>query len=231
VAVATGPGGATLNGTATQSAVLGVASFANLSLSASGSYTLSASSGGVASATSGGFQVVTPVLTYVDPAFGSKKLALVRNPASTDSIVVLDLVALVDLTGYSVGFNLPLDGSKVQASPALMTPGTALNPGTGVLAAAAALPSAGPLQGVLTSAQSQKAAGAGAVASDTLVPAGSVLYTLRLNTHPAAGGGVVFDGSSIASNPKFRAAFRDRQGNDVAGAADLAVGQLAVTLQ
>ena len=45
---------------------------------------------------------------YTDPSVVGK-IRLVRNPASTLTTVVLDLVAAVDLTGYQVGFNLPLD--------------------------------------------------------------------------------------------------------------------------
>jgi hypothetical protein len=114
----------------------------------------------------------------------------------------------------------------VIAGSPLLTPGTGLSPGTGVAAAAAALPSSGPLARVLVAGLSQKAAGAGAVATDTLIPAGTVLYSVRLGLNAAAGGGSAL----VLSDPRYRAALRDKQGNDVASQAAFAVGSLEVTL-
>ena len=75
------------------------------------------------------------------------KLRLVKNAASTPTLLVLDLVAEVALTGYSVGFNLPADSTRLKlAATNGFTPGTALPAGTSPIAAAAMLPSAGPMK-------------------------------------------------------------------------------------
>ncbi|HLL53508.1 MAG TPA: hypothetical protein VK447_08185 [Myxococcaceae bacterium] len=230
VALLTKPNGATLGGTLTQSAVGGVVSFTDLTVDTQGAgYQLQATSPGLTPADSVTFAGKVPSLIYTDPVVGAAKLALVRNPATTATTVVLDLVAVEDVTGYGVGMNLPLDGSKVRPNAAMLTAGTALHPGTGTVAAAAALPSSGPLANVLVSGQSQKAAGGGAVATDTLVPGGSVLYTLRLDVKPSAGAGTVFSPNVIAQ-PKFRALLRDRLGNDVVSSGQVAIGSLSVQL-
>ncbi len=57
LAIASGPAGAALSGTAQVSAAMGVARFPGLSLDKAGSYTLSASASGVSSATSSSFTV------------------------------------------------------------------------------------------------------------------------------------------------------------------------------
>jgi len=239
VTVATGSGPAgKLSGTLTKNAVAGVATFGDLVFSAAGQYTLSATTTGLTGTTSTPFTIVAPALVYTDPntvadtdpLTPDPKLALILNPASNRDVVVLDLVAVVPVTGYSVGINLPLDASKVKADPALLTPGTVLAPGTGVVAAAAALPATGPLANVLVSGVSQKAAGAGAVTTDTDIPAGSVLYTLRLDVNLQAGAGTVFDGATLLTTPQFQALLRDKQGNDTVKAGEIVIGKLEVQI-
>ncbi len=224
VALGDNPSAATLSGTLTVSASNGVATFLDLMLDQPGAgYTLVASSSGLAGARSSPFTVAQASLVHTDPASG--KLRLVRNPASTDTLLVLDLVTAEAVTGYGVGFNLPLDSQRVRLNS--MVPGTALPAGSNPVAAKAALPSSGPLQGILTSAQSQKASGSGAVTTDTLLPAGSVLYTLRLDLISAVPG-VVFDGASLS--PAFNAAMRDRLGNDVVRRGEFGIGRLEVVV-
>lgn len=214
----------TLGGTLTAAVVSGLATFADLTVNLAGSgYALSAAAPGVTGATSSPFEITEPGLVYVDPPAGGK-LRLVRNAASTQTQVVLDLVAAVDLTGYSVGFNLPLDTTRVAPGTSFFTPGTALPAGSSPSAAAAVLPSTGPLASVLVTGQSQKASGTGAVATDTVVPAGSVLYTVRLDAVAGAPLGLVFDGAALG--PKFRARMRDKAGTDVATAGDFRIGTL-----
>ncbi|QSQ27551.1 hypothetical protein JY651_22715 [Pyxidicoccus parkwayensis] len=229
VALGNNPSGATLGGTLTVSATNGVASFAGLTVSAAGNgYTLTVNATGLQSATSIAFDAVVAgtKLVYVDPAAPGRKIALVRNPASTDTTVLLDLVALENLTGYSVGMNLPLDTTLVQAAGSLMVPGTVLAPGQNPIAAYGKLPASGPLAGTLTTGQSQKAAGEGAVTTDTAITAGSVLYTVQLAMRPGATSGVVFDGAALG--PKFRALMRDRLGTDVVDGSGFAIGRLEV---
>ena len=164
-------------------------------------------------------------LTYHKPPAGGK-VRLEKNPASTPTLAVLDLVVGdAPLNGFGVGMNLPLDAAKVAlAAQDGFVPGSALPPGSAPVAARALLPTAGPLAGVLVSGQSQKSAGAGAVPADSSLPAGTLLYTLRLAVVPGAPTGVVFDGKALG--PRFRAALRDKPGNDVAGQADFRIGRL-----
>jgi hypothetical protein len=122
--------------------------------------------------------------------------------------------------------NLPLDASLVQAPATLLTPGTALPAGTAPTAAYGKLPVSGPLAGVLSTGQSQKAAGPGAVVDDSPIPAGSVLYTVRLELKAGATTGPVFDGAALG--PKFRALLRDRLGTDVVSGNEFAIGRLEV---
>jgi hypothetical protein len=134
-----------------------------------------------------------PQLAYTDPTGGA--LRLVKNPSSNTKAVVLDfVVGDAPLTGYSTGFDLPLDISKVKLGPS--TPGTVLSPGSAPVAASAAMPGDGPLRGVLVVGLSQKATGTGAVATDTTLPPGTVLYTVELDAIEPRQDGVVFDGTA-----------------------------------
>ncbi len=228
VALGNNPSGATLAGTLTVAAANGVAFFEDLVVNASGNgYTLTAAATGLTGTTSAAFNAVVAgtKLVYVDPA-SAGRIALVRNPASTNTTVVLDLVAMEDLTGYSVGMNLPMDTGLVQAGGSLMLPGAALPAGQNPTAAYGKLPASGPLAGMLTTGQSQKAAGDGAVTTDTAIPTGSVLYTVQLAIRPGASSGVVFDGAALG--PKFRAMLRDRLGTDIVDGSGFAIGRLEV---
>jgi hypothetical protein len=228
LALGNNPSGATLGGTLTVAASNGVALFTDLTLGATGTgYTLTASADGLTGVTSAAFDAVVAGtrLVYVDPAQG-RRIALVRNPASTNTTVVLDLVAMEDLRGYSVGMNLPLDAERVQGAGSLLIPGTALPAGESPTAAYGRIPASGPLAGVLSTGQSQKAAGTGAVTTDSDIPAGSVLYTVQLALRGGAPSGVVFDGTALG--PKFSALLRDRLGTDVVDGGGFAIGRLEV---
>ena len=222
VALGNNPSAATLSGTLTVSASNGVAAFLDLRLDRAGAgYTLVASSAGLPNTQTGPFSVAAARLVYTDPTSG--KIRLMRNAASTDTLLVLDLVTAQSVTGYGVGFNLPVNPSAVRLNS--MVPGTVLSPGSNPAAVKAVLPSTGPMQGILVSGQSQKASGAGAVATDTLVPAGTVLYTLRIDLASAVPG-VVFD--SAVLSPAFNAAMRDKLGNDVVRRSEFGIGGLEV---
>ncbi len=180
------------------------------------------------SATSSGVTVTVvsgSSLVYTNPAAGGK-VRLVKNSASTSTTVVLDLVVNAALTGYSVALNLPVAGSGVQLDASPITKGTALDPGSAPAAIAVALPSSGPLSGVLTSGLSQKAGGTGAVTADASLTSGQILYTLKLDLQSAATTGTVFDGASLGS--RFHASLRNKAGSEVAGPNDFAIGKLEV---
>ena len=218
--------GATLGGTTTAAARDGVARFEGLTVDLNGQgYTLVASADSLVDAESAPFNVYAAQLAYTDPAGG--RIRLVRNPASTNTRLVLDVVAIEELSGYGAGFNLPLDATRVKlAAEGAITAGGILSTGTGVAAVAAALPDSGPLAGVLTSGISQKAGGAGSVATDTVITAGSVLYQLSFELAPGATPGVVFDGSSLDS--RFKGLLRNKVGDDVVGSNDFGIGRLEI---
>src|SRR5207245_8863379 len=97
VAIGTNPGGATLSGTTTVSAVSGVATFSSFSLNNVGTgYTLQATSTGLTSATSSTFNIAVGA-----PA----KLALVQQPTTVSagsSISPSVTVAVQDAAGNTV---------------------------------------------------------------------------------------------------------------------------------
>ena len=161
-------------------------------------------------------------LAYTDP--GAGKLRLVKDPASTGWEMVLDLVVGdAPQTGYSVGFDLPLTPGDVQLGA--FTPGTALSAGTAPVAALASIPDHGPLANQLVTGQSQKASGAGAVATDTTLAPGTILYSIHLAPIVGARAGIVFDGGA-SGFVLTSAGLRDRKGNTVVDAKDVAIGKL-----
>ena len=84
--------GAVLGGTATVPAQAGVARFTNLTVDRGGQgYVLAATSGTLVGAESNAFNVYSASLAYTDPATG--RIRLMRNPASTNTRLVLDVVA------------------------------------------------------------------------------------------------------------------------------------------
>lgn len=225
VSLQNNPTGATLSGTLTRQTTDGVAVFDDLRVSTLGTgYTLAFSSTS-AQATSAAFDVAMGRLTYTDPPAGGK-IRLVKNAASTDSVAVLDVVAGETFTGYSVGFNLPVDARSVRASAPLISNVGGLDPGSAPAAFGGALPTSGRMAGFLSAGVSQKAAGTGAVTTNTEVAAGTVLFTVRLEITETPVFKEVFDGATLGS--RYEAAVRDRLGEDVVWGQDFRFGRLAV---
>jgi hypothetical protein len=163
-----------------------------------------------------------PMLAYTDPTGGA--LRLVKNPMSNGKAMVLDfVVGDAALTGYSTGFDLPLDITRVTLGPS--TPGTVLSPGSAPVAANAMLPSEGPLRGVLVVGLSQKATGAGAVATDTALAPGTVLYTVELDAVEPRQDGVVFDGTATGFVLPS-GGLRNKAGMTVVEASQVKIGKL-----
>lgn len=162
-------------------------------------------------------------LVYQNPTGG--KLRLIRDPASSDGTsITLDLVVGdAPLTGYATGFDLPL---QTRLAVAGFAPGTALDPGAPA-AAAAAIPTTGPLTDNLVVALSQKASGDHAVTTDASLPAGAVLLKVTLQLDAAAAPGVIFDGTATGFVLPS-GGLRDRAGNTVVEAKDVAIGKLEV---
>jgi hypothetical protein len=198
-----------------------------VSLNTSGMQTLTATDSADSGLTASEDTTVSgPAFYYVPPTSG--KIQLLPNlTQSTPTLAVLELTAMVDLTGYFVGFNVAIDATKLAPDASLMTAGTVLNPGTNPPAVAAAIPTTGPLANALVTGISQKATGNGAVAADTMIPAGSVFYTIKLPLKPGATGGTIMDGS-VAKN-KIRAGLRNKVGTEVVGVADFGIGKLIYT--
>lgn len=164
-----------------------------------------------------------PAFYYVPPTTG--KIRLLPNLSqSTPTLAVLELTAMVDLSGYFVGFDVAIDPTKLAPDASLMTPGTVLNPGSAPAAVGAAIPAKGPLANVLVTGISQKATGGGAVATDATIHAGDVLYTIKLPLKAGAAGGTIMDGT-VAKN-KIRAGLRNKVGTEVVGVADFRIGKL-----
>jgi hypothetical protein len=169
-----------------------------------------------------------PMFDYSNPPKG-KALRLVKSKTKpkAETEVVLDLVVGDQpLTGYSVGFNLPIGHGLLRLTD--FTPGKALDPGTSPPAAQALQPIKGPLADMLVTGLSQKATGTGAVPTDTVLPPGSVLYTIHLEMNQGAPEGIIVDGTA----DDFRlpsGGMRDRGGTTVVEAMDVAIGKLEVT--
>ncbi len=165
-------------------------------------------------------------LSYTDP--GAGKLRLIKDKAQNSGYeITLDLVVGdTAQTGYSVGFDLPVAPNEIAL--AAFEPGSVLSPGSAPAAAMGSIPSKGPLAGQLVTAQSQKAAGTGAVTTDTQLAPGAVLYQIVIDPAVGAKAGVVFDGTAsgfvLASG-----GLRDRKGNTVVDAKDVAIGKLELT--
>lgn len=185
-----------------------------------GAQTVTVSDSATAFAGAGG-PVAVHGLVYTPPAANGRTLQVVADASSTAALVVLKVVAAAPATGYSAGFNIPADASRARVVDIAWTGGP-LNPGTAPAAIAVALPGTGPLSNTLTSGISQKAGGSGAVAADSSIAVNNVLYAVRL-APTSASPGVVFDGSQ-----RFRAALRDRAGNEVLSQSDFAVGKLEI---
>lgn len=220
-----GTAGAVLSGTTSVLGQAGEVVFADLKVDQIGTgYKVRISAGPGVSVTTAAFDVTqaASLLVYTDPA-NDGQLRLVRNDAKSSATkLVLELQAATNLTGFGVGFNLPVAGGKVAL--AHMEPGTVLPAGSAPAAAAAVLSSSGPLQNVLVSAQSQKSGGTGAKTDDSTITAGSVLYTLELTVAPGASPGTVFDGTSTITG--FNGALRNRLGESVVEANGFRIGKL-----
>ena len=160
-------------------------------------------------------------ITYTDPSGG--KLRLIRTSQTLTSIALDLVVGDQPLTGYTVGFDLPLDDTKVRLDR--FTPGSALPAGDSPAAAMGRISDTGPLAHQLVTVQSQKATGMGAVTTNTTLPPGTVVYSIDLEVIDPGASGVVFDGTA----PGFvlpSGGMRDRTGTTVVEAKDVAIGKL-----
>ena len=166
-------------------------------------------------------------LTYKNPSGGKLRLITSKQtkPAHDTEVVLDFVVGDQALTGYSVGFDLPVGDHLVQLVDFI--PGHALDPGASPAAAQGRLPLDGPLANTLVTGLSQKATGTGAVTTDTTLQPGSVLYTIRIEKVVGAPAGVVFDGTDAAFHLPS-GGMRDRSGTTVVEPNDVAIGKLVI---
>lgn len=163
-------------------------------------------------------------LEYTNPS-SEGKLRLIQTAQTEKELTLALVVGKQPLTGYSAGFNLPLDHKLV--SLVEFTPGTALDPGSAPAAAQAAHPTTGPLANMLVAAVSQKALGNGAIEVDTTLAPNATLLTVRLAKAQGATEGVVFDGTNAAFLLPS-GGMRDRGGTTVVEPTEVAIGKLEV---
>ena len=168
MAIGTNPGGGTLSGTTTVSAVSGVATFSNLSIDKTGTgYTLTGASAGLTGATSAGFNIT--------PAAASK-LAFTVQPAN--AVAGVSIAPAVQVTVQDAF------GNTVTGSSASVTVAIGTNPGGGTLSGATTVSA---VSGVATfSNLSIDKAAAGytlTASSGALTPAASSAFTI---SHAAA---------------------------------------------
>lgn len=117
VAIADNPGGGTLAGNTSVSAVNGVASFADLSINRAGAgYTLAASAAGLAGATSAGFTVAVG---------NAAKLAFLVQPSNTEGGAILAPAVQVEVQDAG--------GNRVTTGAHMITVAIGNNPGSGTL--------------------------------------------------------------------------------------------------
>ena len=164
-------------------------------------------------------------LVYTDPSNAAQSaVAVVANPDFSNAAhVQLDVVAKKAVpAGFAIAMNLPAPAGQVRSA---FIEGNVFDPGAAPKVEGAVV-GTGAAAGALYSGLSQKAGGAGGGASDVAVSAGGIYYSIRLDLTASATPGVVFDGSTAMQ--KFRAAVRDRLGNDAVGQAQFAVGKLEV---
>lgn len=180
VAIASGPGGAVLGGTASVAAVGGVATFSNLSFATAGDYTLIATDGSDTSATSLSFTISPPL---------ANKLAFATQPASATTTTGLGTIE-IDVEN-NAGTLLSGDHSSVTLTIATGTAGATLG-GTTTVAAVNGVATFSDL--FITTAGTNYTL----TASDgTDVPATSAAFRI---TAPPATNSLVFAGEPINTN-------------------------------
>ncbi len=159
-------------------------------------------------------------ISYTNPSAG--KLRLVERSHTGSSITLDFVVGDAPPVGYSTGFDLPLDTTKVTLAD--FVPGSALDPGPAPLAARAVIGHDAPLAGMLVVAQSQKATQA---TTDATLAPGSVLLSFELAVAGGATPGGVFDGTA-KDFALPSGGLLDRTGNAVVQPSEVAIGKLVV---
>lgn len=206
-------------------------------------YTLTAANSGGADSKQATVSVHSPSLRlqYTDPTSTTAKILVVKNAASTTNRLVLDVkVGLLPVTAFGFAMNIPLARS-IPANPAtngpfaadgsLTPPGLIVNgainvgasPSTGALVVGgAAMPTF-----LSVGVAKHKAS---ALDGDDTWAAGATLFSIALQMVGTPATGNVFIGSTVASDPTFRAAALRKDGTEAVSKADIALGAFIISL-
>ncbi len=208
--------------------------------SAQTTYTLTATNNGGSTTATATVSVHSPSLRlqYTDPGSTTAKLLVVKNAASTNNRLVLDVkVGSAPITAFGLAMNIPFaatftnnatNGIAVDGnlSPPGLIAGTinyGASPSTGaVLLGGTAMPNFISV-GV---AKHKATAGDG----DDTWAANAVLFSIAIKMVGSPAPGNVFLGSGFSTNASFRAAALHKDGTEAVGKADIALGDLIVSL-
>lgn len=201
IALAQNPGGSTLGGTATATAVAGVASFGSLTLNRVGTgYQLSASATGLTSGLSGAFNVVPGGAAVLAATAGMSQTANVGTALSPISVQVQDLAGN-GVPGTTVTFAVTVGGGSLSSM-------SGVSDGSGVVATVWTL-------GATVGTQTITATATGLVNSPVVINAtatSTLLPHFTFATSPAVG-----QTSMVAITPNVVVQARDATNALVAG--------------
>ena len=195
-------------------------------------YTLTAVNGGGSVTATAAVTTHSPQLhlQYTDPTSSAAKLLLVRNPASTNGHLILDLkVGAAAVIAFGVALNLPLD----PASAGMFTfPANGLIPGAiasgSSPATAAAFLGSAVMPNLFSVGVARKKSSA--ADGDTTWAAGATLFSVAFDmSGTAAAGTNVFLASQLAGNPKFRAAALMKDASEAVSKGDIAIGDFIIS--
>jgi len=206
-------------------------------------YTLTAANSSGADSKQATVSVHSPSLRlqYTDPTSTIAKILVVKNAASTTSRLVLDVkVGALPVTAFGFAMNIPLTrtipanpstNGPFAADPSLTPPGLIANgaiyigasPATGaLLVGGAAMPTF-----LSVGVARHKASAAD---GDATWAANATLFSIALVMVGSPATGNVFAGSTVASDPTFRAAALRKDGTEAVGKADIALGDFIISL-
>lgn len=203
IAIGTNPGGGTLSGTLTSTAVSGTATFSTLSIDKAGTgYTLGAASSGLTSATSTGFNIT---------AAGPSKLAFTQQPSNTTAGVAISPAVTVQIQDQFG--NLTTDTSSVTVALGV-NPGSATLTGTLTRAASGGVATFSNLSMTKAAAGYTLTAADGALTGATsgsfsiVATAASQVVIVQQPTDTAV---------TVSMSPAVTVQLRDQYGNNTAG--------------
>ena len=209
-------------------------------------YTLTATNGGGSASLSKLVNVHNPSLRlqYSDPSSSTAKILVVKNSASTNNNLILDVKTVsAAVTAFGIAMNIPLaitilgnpavngpfapDTGATTSAPGIITTGGVINigssPATGaIMVGGAAMP-----KFISVGVAKHKATLAD---GDTTWPADTNLFSISLKMVGSPATGNVFIGSTVATDPGFRAAALRKDGSEAVGKSDFALGDFIISL-